>query len=260
MASPLIDLPTEIRLQIYRYTLPTKQLYKISVSTSRRYLTSNSRPRPALLRRAGSACQTSVLRLNRQIMHEAYDVFYGENTFRFELEQGGWYGSDSWTPTLGTHLNPFCFLGNWTRPAAFIRKCRLFIRTDIHYRHSRKAYLYLERWFADFAALFEQHHPRLDLRVSCGEYLNARRGLLRMRLTNSYALEPLASLRDKRKKKGSNIKADITKTLKQYHQPRIDWNAIEEEGQWVGRAKRGSSEMSRASSSASDAINEDLEL
>ncbi|KAF5870318.1 uncharacterized protein Bfra_009702 [Botrytis fragariae] len=72
--SPLLQLPVELRLLIYKYLVPDGDILPIRV-----------RERPETLRKDGGSICPAVLYLNRQIHNEVIPLWYGSGNFHSEL-------------------------------------------------------------------------------------------------------------------------------------------------------------------------------
>lgn len=70
----LLSLPLEIRIKIYKFLLVSKEVINVDYCISP--------PASGSTRNVHDLCST-VLRLNRQIFHEAIDMLYSKNSFSF---------------------------------------------------------------------------------------------------------------------------------------------------------------------------------
>lgn len=200
--SAFLYLPLEIRCMIYRYFL-TAQLKTIKPPSERSVHTTNwklelgrspeeiaetirqhrASCRDFLplgqsytgLREIGSCkpvLQLSVLRVNKQIHHEAANVLYGENDFQFILGITRGYPRE-W---IGNHFEPpyHDFRDNLTKIAPkyvkMIRRCAVEVRMPgFPWTKARKIFLEYKTRLSTFAALFGGNEHSLQ-RV--GVYFN----------------------------------------------------------------------------------------
>lgn len=125
------DLPTELRMKVYRYLLPHGQTIEIGPQTIQAYYSPMGSPRCRLrlrLKKRPPELQNArnILSTCRRFRDEASDVLYGENVFWFELSQNG-----MGTAGLGNNLR-------WV-PAAVLRriwKCHIEVREELHRPHT----------------------------------------------------------------------------------------------------------------------------
>ena len=100
-AFPLLDLPAEVRNQIYRDVLVLDQATELdpkSTKGKRHDLVVQARHNKRY--RYDVQPRLRVLRVNKQVHREASSIYYGENEFRF-TNVSGWYILSSFLLTIG---------------------------------------------------------------------------------------------------------------------------------------------------------------
>ncbi|KAK4539279.1 hypothetical protein LTR36_000833 [Oleoguttula mirabilis] len=109
----LLDLPAELRNQIYRYVVLTE---------------SEIRPKPwpshlgdLQLQNASSSMQEPALaRVNRRLRSESLSIYYGENTFRFDSDRAAEF--QRWSRAIGSNVRflRMVWLDHWVLQTSLV--------------------------------------------------------------------------------------------------------------------------------------------
>lgn len=82
--SPLLRMPIEIRLEIFRYLLPSaEKKFKVYTDCDSSYTDRKWSVQRAEKPRSADPCTLAILRTNRLIYFEAMSILYSENAFHF---------------------------------------------------------------------------------------------------------------------------------------------------------------------------------
>lgn len=102
LATPfrLLDLPAEVRNQIYREILVLEDAIELNPKSTNPEQDERTRTRRLNRYRYDIQPRLRLLRTNKQIHHEATSIYYGENEFRFTHVQG-WYVLAAFLHTIG---------------------------------------------------------------------------------------------------------------------------------------------------------------
>ncbi|OCK80857.1 hypothetical protein K432DRAFT_352207 [Lepidopterella palustris CBS 459.81] len=188
------DLPTELRLKIYRHLLPHGQTIEISPRTIRPYYTPmgspQSRIQHRLIQRPPDLQHArNVLGTCRRFRDEAADVLYGENVFRFVLSRDA----------LGYKTVGNSFLWLPTSVLRLIWKCEVVIREELH---RPEIYRRVRRWLAHTVARLGEGHALRELRVSIqnGDFVQTAPRMFSIQNLRLQAFEPWEGEEEERAK------------------------------------------------------------
>ncbi|KAF2804156.1 uncharacterized protein BDZ99DRAFT_153677 [Mytilinidion resinicola] len=204
----IFDLPTELRLKIFRYVLPHHCVIEIGPRTLKPYLARSPRTPSCMIRMRLTQLPTdlnasrNILAVCKSFRAEAGDILYGENTFRFVVSRD----------MLGANNieNPFTWVPDGV--LSQMRKCEILISEVLErpavYRRVRR---WLERMVQRMGEDYALQRLKVELLkgrlVPWGHAFNMRGGTVqrfrpsaRVEGSNGYqfVLEPLARLREVR--------------------------------------------------------------
>lgn len=236
-ALQFFDLPTELRMKVFRYLLPHGQTIEIGPQTIRAYYSPMGSPhcrlrlrltqRPPELQNA-----RNILSTCRRFRDEASDVLYGENVFRFELSR-----DRMGTVGLGNNLR-------WV-PAAVLRriwKCHIVVREELHRPHTFRR---VRGWLKSAVDRLGDAHAlrELHIDVQTGDFVletpiflsvqNLRRQTFepwtKAEVAKGYqfVLEPLAQLRGINNVQiTGHVDEGLAKTVGEVMGKEIGWNRL----------------------------------